>query len=158
LISGLCEHSTSPQLLIDPLLGAERRDKNLSRFADRAYVLTVAPIADFRFVSAGRAELLARVHFKSVDTEVDADSTISFVKRNGTWYFANYDFVSFPTTLIVVIALSVLMGIAYAAVIINLRIRLGHRIWQDLVWLKVFVPVFWPSLYRLGRSAPHGAI
>ena len=95
-----------------------------------------------------------RVEFKNATTEMSADSTARFVKRNGVWYYADFDFLGFPAVILVTLLICGTAGVAYATIVLVLRWRLvrqGRLSWSNRV--KLFIPIFWPRLFGKGDEA-----
>lgn len=149
LMTGLSNHSRAATQVLDPSLSPSDRDKNLRRFQDPHYELSLVPAGAVSTNAGDSASVPVRVHFKTGNGEVETSSTAQFIKRDSIWYFSNFDFLSFPTVIIVVIMLCVLVGIAYAATVLVLRSRLVRRGQLGAAnGAKIFIPIFWPSLFR----------
>jgi hypothetical protein len=152
LMSGLSDHSKTATEVLDPSLNPSDRDKNLSRLKDPHYELTLVSTGDIPANPGESASVPVRVHFKTENGEIETSSTAHFIKRNNTWYFSNFDFLSFPTFLIVVIVACVLLGIAYAATVLVLRGRLVRQGQLGAAnAAKIFIPIYWPALFRRTR-------
>jgi hypothetical protein len=83
----------------------------------------------------------------------EAETTVRFVRRNGRWFYRDYAFLGWSASLIGVAVVGALTGAAYAAVVISLlvkRDRLRSRNWA----IKIFIPPYWPSLFREAALAP----
>jgi len=153
LLSDLSEHSIKPSSVLDPSLNQERRDKNLAYFTD-SYQLRVVPTAPFWIKADGSADVSVRVEFKNATTELSADSTARFIKRNGVWYYADFDFLGFPPVLILTMVIGFTVAVSYATTVLVLRWRLvrhGRLSWSNRV--KLFIPIFWPRLFSRGDEA-----
>ena len=151
LLTGLSDHSIKPADVLDPSLNPKERTSSLRYFDDPSYQLSLLPVGDIQINADGSAAVPVKVQFKNENKELSARSTAEFVKRNQVWYFANFSFVAFPTVIIVVIVVGALIGVSYASGVLLLRrklLRQGKLDWANRT--KIFIPVFWPSLYRNG--------
>jgi hypothetical protein len=152
LMASLSNRSKTPVEVLDPTLMGETREKNLGHFSASPYELTVVPNGGAPVISGDTASVAVRVHYKAEDdNSLDANATAQFVKRNGVWYFANYNFMKWPVVLIVVLVLGVLIGIAYAAAVLFLSSRLVKQGPLGANAVKMFIPFFWPFLFRQAR-------
>ena len=152
LMSQLSDRSAKPVEVLDRGLSPSDRDKALKVLADPNYELTVVPIEGINGINGDTASLPVRVHFKTESTEEEISSTAQFVKRKGVWYFSSFNFVEVPNWFTVGMVFCFLMGVAYAALVLILRARLARR--GQLVglnWARIFIPFFWPSLFRADR-------
>jgi hypothetical protein len=148
LVSGLCDHSRAVADVLDPNLSPSGRDKNLRRFRDTPYELTLQ--TEGQSVIAGdSASVPVRVHFKTAHSELETSATLQFVRRGNTWYFANFGFLGWPIFLIVVLVVGILIAIGYAGTALTLWQRLERQGQLSLAnRAKLFIPLFWPSLFR----------
>jgi hypothetical protein len=149
LVDKLSSHPAKVGALLDPALKPTEHDNNLKYFRDSSYQLTLVPSGDIEFGQPGHASMPVRIRFKSATRELDAGNKAEFVKRGEKWYFATFAFVGTSATLISVAVIGVLVGICYAAVVLTLRkklVRQGRLTVANT--LQLFIPVFWPVLYR----------
>ena len=152
LIESLCNHSKTPTSALDPSLNPEDRNTNLKYFDHPGLNLSLTPTEVSPSITGDTASLPAKVHFDTKDeNSLDTDATLHFVKRGGAWYFANFDFMSWPVLLIAVVVVSVLIGISYAATVLTLWSKLNRRGLLKLTGARIFVPFLWPSLFRQAR-------
>lgn len=152
LITTLSSHTRSPSDLLDPSLNSSERAKNLSRFSASPFELTLRPTEGIPKITGDSVAVPVRVHYSTKGNYLDADATAHFVKRDGTWYFSDYDFLSMPIFLIVAIISCVVVGIAYAAVVLVLWRRALRRERLGLNAVTIFIPFFWPVLFRQTRT------
>jgi hypothetical protein len=153
LMASLSDHSKNPADVLDPNLSASDRQKNLKHFNAPHYELNLTPVGDISEITSDTASVPVSVHFKTDDgNSLDANATAQFVRRNGTWYFSNFDFMAWPVFLIVVLIVGMAVGISYAITVVILRSRLAK---QGQQWgvniVKIFIPIFWPALFRQTR-------
>jgi len=149
LMADLSDHSKAPTDVLDPNLDPSARNKNLQHFSAPHYELSVVPTEGIQAIIGDSASVPVRVHFDSQDgNSLDASATAQFIKRNGTWYFANFDFMRWPIFLVVVLVVCILIGIGYAAVVLVLRSKLVKEGRLGVNGVKMFIPFFWPSLFR----------
>ncbi|MGA7317479.1 MAG: hypothetical protein WBX22_26315 [Silvibacterium sp.] len=149
LMANLSSHAKTPADALDPEVQGDLRGKNLGHFSAQPYDLSVTPNSSAMVVSGATASVPVRIHYKAEDgNSLDASATAQFVKRDGVWYFANYDFMKWPVVLIVVLLICVSVGIAYAATVLVLWSRLAKQRTRDGSVVKIFIPLFWPSLFR----------
>jgi uncharacterized membrane protein len=154
-MAALSDHSKTPSDVLDPNLSPSDRDKNLRHFSAPHYELSVVPTAGIPTVTGDSASVPIRVHFNAEDgNSLDASATARFVKRNGTWYFSNFDFMSWPVILILALVACVLVGIGYAATVLVLRSKLLKLGPLGINGAKMFLPFFWPSLFHQTRGWP----
>lgn len=152
LIARLCDHSKSPSDALDPSLNAAERDKNLRRLSAPRFELSLVPTDGIPKFAGDSVSVPVRVHFDAKDgNSLDVSATATFVKRNGTWYFSNFDFLSWPAFLILVLVVGVLVGIGYAVTVIVLMLKLLKHGALGLNGIRMFLPIFWPSLFRQTR-------
>jgi hypothetical protein len=152
LMAGLSDHSKVPTDVLDPSLSPSDRDKNLKRFGALHYELSLVPTESVQAITGDSASVPIRVHFNAVNgNQLDTNATAQFVRRNGTWYFSNFDFMGWPTSLIGSLVLGVLVAIAYAATVLILRSRLVKQGPLGINIVKMFIPFFWPDLFRQTR-------
>jgi Flp pilus assembly protein TadB len=152
LMRSLGDHSKSPSDVLDPNLNPDERDKNLHHFSTSQYELSMTPTSGIPAITGDAVSVPVRVHFDAKDgNTLDANSTAQFIKRNGTWYFSNFAFLSWPAFLIVVLVVGLLVGIGYAAVVVVLMLRLFKHGPLGVNGIKMFFPIFWPQLFRQTR-------
>jgi len=149
LMTGLSDRSKSPAEVLDPNLDPSARAKSLQRFSAPHYELSIVPIEGIPAIEGDSASMPARVHFDSKDgNSLDTSTTVHFVKRNGTWYFSSFDFMQWPIFLILVLVGAIVVGIGYAATVLLLRSKLVKEGQLGLNRVKMFIPFYWPSLFR----------
>lgn len=149
LMTALSDHSKPPADALDPNLYPSTRNKNLQHFSAPHYELNIVPTEGVQAITGDSASVPVRVHFDSHDgNSLDASATAQFIKRNGTWYFANFDFMRWPIFLVVVLVVCILIGIGYAAMVLVLRSKLVREGRLGMNGVKMFIPFFWPSLFR----------
>jgi hypothetical protein len=149
LMTALSDHSKTPAAVLDPNLSPSDREKNLHFFRAPQYQLSLVPTQGEPVISGDTALVPVRVHFKGEEgNELDTSATIHFIKRNGTWYFSNFGFMSWPAFLIVVLVVCALVGISYSAGVLVLRNRLLRKGMLRGNMVRIFIPFFWPSLFR----------
>jgi len=152
LMTSLSSQAKKPADVLDPMLSAAIRKKNLGHFSASPYELNVVPDGGAPSISGDTATVPVRVHYKAEDgNSLDVSATVQFVRRGGNWYFANYDFMKWPVFLIIVLVLGISAGIAYAATVLVLWRRLTKQKTQGANIVKMFVPFFWPFLFRQTR-------
>jgi uncharacterized protein YchJ len=153
LMAALCDHSLKPADGLDPGAATEEREKSLEYFKDPQYQLILTRTGPIEMEGDGYAKVPVHANLKNGNEETEVDGTASFVKRNGVWYFANYDFLAFSTLLILVIVLGVAVGICFAGVVLRLwwKLKAAGRLDPLSAW-KIFVPFCWPGLFRLLRQ------
>jgi len=152
LMAALSNQSKTPGDVLDPSLNPSDRDKNLHRLSAPHYELTIVPTQGVPPVTGDSASVPIRVHFDSKDgNSLDTNATAQFVKRNGRWYFSNFNFMGWPIFLTVVLVACLLVGTGYAATVLMLRSRLGKRGRLGVNGVKMLIPVFWPTLFRQTR-------
>ncbi|WP_125486669.1 hypothetical protein [Edaphobacter aggregans] len=143
----LTGHRRSPDLLLDP--NSVNRNNEVDRLRDASYVLSLTSEGNPQFTGPGTANIPVRVRFKTANEELDTSSEAHFVLRGTTWYFSDFRFLAFPNALIVVLVVGCLIGVFYAASMLILRSRLlrsGQLNFKTQT--KLFVPFFWPSLFK----------
>lgn len=151
LLTGLSDHSIKPADVLDPSLNPKQRATSLGYFNDPSYQLSLIPVGAIEVNADGSAMAPVKVSFKTENKEVAAQSTVEFVKRNQTWYFANFSFLALPTVIIAVIVVGVVVGVSYATGVLLLRRKLlgqGKLDWANRT--KILIPLFWPNLFRNG--------
>ena len=127
-MAAVSNHSKSLAEVLDRNLSPPDRQKNLNRFSAPNYELSIVPTEGIPAVRGDTASLPVRVHFDAKDgNSLDTAATASFVRRGGEWYFKNFDFMSWPVFLIIVLVLGILTGVGYAATVLILRNRLLKR-------------------------------
>lgn len=153
LMAGLSDHTIKPADVLDPNLAPSERDRNLRRFSEPNYELSLVPTEGVPAITGDSVSIPVRVHFDGRDgNTLDAGATAQFVKRNGKWYFSSFDFMSWPVFLIVVLVVGLLVGICYAATVLVLGSKLLRQGPLGVNAVKMFFPFFWPSLFRrVGR-------
>jgi hypothetical protein len=152
LMVGLSDHSIAPADVLDPSLSPSDRSKNLSRFRDPHYELSLVPTEGVPVITGDSASVPVRVHFRTETGQVETNATVRFVRRNNSWYFSSFDFLSWPALLIGVLAVCVIAGVGYATGVLVLRTRLLRRgQLRGVNGIKIFIPVFWPTLFRQAR-------
>lgn len=149
LMTNLSDHAKAPADVLDPTLSPSIRESDLSHFSASKYDLKVVPTGSGPVISGDSASMPVRVHYKAEDgNSLDTNATAQFVRRNGAWYFSNFDFMKWPAFLIVVLVVCLLVGVAYAATVLVLRSRLLRRGPLGSNGAKMFIPFFWPALFR----------
>jgi len=149
LMAGLSDHSKAPVDVLDPNLSPSDRDKSLHHFIAPRYELSLVPTGGIPVVSGDFASVPVRVHFEASDgNSLDASATAKFVKRDGVWYFANFDFMSWPAYLIIVLVVCLFVGVSYAVTVLILTRKLIQKGQFGVTGIKAFVPFLWPSLFR----------
>lgn len=153
LMKDLSTGSKKPSDVLDPNLNPSERNRNISKFGAQQFELTLVPTHGIPSITGDSASISVpvRVHFKSESNELDTVATAEFVKRSGVWYFANFEFMAWPVFLIVAFVLCMAIGVGYAAVVLILRSRLVKKGQLGVNAAKMFLPFFWPSLFRQTR-------
>jgi uncharacterized membrane protein len=153
LLAALSNRAKAPADVLDPTLSGPERDKNLRHFSTGPYELSVVPNDGAPAITGDSASVPVRVHYKAEDgNSLDASTTAQFVRRNGIWYFASFDFMKWPAFLIVVFVVGLLVAISYAATVLVLWSRLTkHGAFGGANMVKMFIPFFWASLFRQTR-------
>jgi hypothetical protein len=149
LIGSLEKHRAAPTDLLDPDLERERRQKSLAEFEDKLYQVSFYERSPLVFADRSHASMDTGVHFKDGHSEADMTTTIQFIRRDGRWYFASYEFMDAPPILIAVIVVAAAVGIGFATMVLVLRARLrraGKLDWKRQV--VVFIPFAWSTLWR----------
>jgi hypothetical protein len=153
LMAALSSHSKTPADVLDPTLDPVERKKNLGHFGSSPYELNLVPTDALPAITGDSASVPIHVHYKAEDgNSLEAGATAQFVKRNDVWYFANFDFMGWPALLIVALVVTVSVGVGYAATVLVLGNRLvkqGKLGPSNMA--KMFIPLFWPSLFRETR-------
>ncbi len=153
LLDSMSRHSRSPSDLLDPQLSADEKSKSLKHFSASHYDLRLIPTTAISEVDGERARVPVRVQFDDGNgNTADLTAVATFVKREGIWYFSNYDFMEWPISLIAVSVVLCLIGIGYSVTVIVLTRRLAARKSPRSRSLRVFIPFFWPQLFRGCRS------
>jgi hypothetical protein len=149
LMKKLTDHSASPDALLDPALGDPARKSSLDYFIDPYYQLTLVPRKEIKIEPDGRATVPVRVYFKNRTSSLDAPVNVKFIKRGDSWYFANFDFLGWPPILLVVVIVMPTLGAAYGigVLIVWSRLKKQGRL-KRANFIKIFIPVFWPKLFR----------
>jgi len=154
LIVALSDHSKTPSAVLDPDLSPSGRSKNLAHFSAAHYELSLIPEGD-PTITGDTATVPVRVHFKADNgNSLDAGATAHFVRRNRVWYFSNFDFMAWSGFLIVALVGCVLVGISYAATVLILMRKLLKQGPLGVSGATMFIPLFWPSLFRKTRKVP----
>lgn len=152
LIASLSDHARIPADVLDPALSGSERDRNLRYFSPKPYELSIIPRDGAPTITGDFASVPVRVHYEAEDgNSLDASATARFVRRNGIWYFASFDFMKWPAFLVVVALVCILAGIGYAATVLVLWSRLTKHELPGVNATKIFVPIFWASLFRQTR-------
>jgi hypothetical protein len=155
LMNNLAEHKATAEDLVDPKLGSQERKKELEYFSDSSYQLTLIRTGDIQIHPGGHAVAPVRVHFKSLTRELDASVEVKFIQRNGAWYFADFDFLGWPSSLVVLFIAGMIVSISLAAGVLVLRSRLRKQgKLKGTNWIKIFIPIFWPKLFAESRRSP----
>ena len=158
LVVSLEDHRAAPTELLDPDLDHERRQKSLGDFEDKLYQVSFYERSPVMFADRDHASMDARVHFKNSHSEADMATTIQFVRRDGRWYFASFEFLDFPPILIAVVVAAAAVGIGFAAMVLLLRARLRRAGRLDLKrQFAVFIPFAWPTLWRESQISNQAA-
>lgn len=124
LLERLSDHLIKPSDALDPSLDEKQREQSLSYFSTLNYQLSLQPTGEIVSEGSDSATVPVRVELRAENRGLQANGSVSFVKRSGIWYLANYDFLSTPPIIIVVIVISVAIGIAYSSTILVLVRRL----------------------------------
>ncbi len=151
LMESLSNRSKAPADVLDPDLSSPERSKNLHRLSAPNYELSVVPDG-VPLITGDSASVPVRVRFDDKEgNTLDASATAHFVRRGGAWYFSNFDFMDWTGFLIAVLVVGVLIGIAYASTVLVLWVKLSRRGQFGANGVRMFLPFFWPSLFRLLR-------
>lgn len=148
LIERLSDHSVTAEKVLDPALVGTKRKTAIGKFNDSTYQLSITRTEEARVTTDGHAVLPARIHFKNQTNELDADAGIKFIERDGTWYFADFDFLDWPTILIIVFIAGTGVSIFYSTMVLVFYYRLKKT--NQLTpsnFFKLFIPIFWPRLF-----------
>ncbi len=151
LLEVLSSKKKAPDAMLDPAVQSEQRKKQVRRFGESDYSLHLTPEGAVT-VSGDMATVPVRVVYQAGEVNsMDASATSRFIKRDGEWYFADYDFMGWPTFLIVILVVGLSVGIAYAATVVTLASRLVRRgsLWPNI--FKIYIPFFCPALSRQSR-------
>ena len=147
LLARISNQSISLGDALDPNLSPSQRTQEIKRFGSSHYELEITATGQISPSDTNSASLPVRVHYKADDgNALDVDSKASFVKRNGTWYFANFDFMVWSPFLVIVTLLFGLVGVGYAVMVLFLRYRLRKRGIKGLKGLRALIPMLWPSI------------
>lgn len=158
LIASLEAHRATPAASLDPGLDQERRHKSLAAFEDKLYQVSFYERSPLVFADENHASMDTRVHFRDGHSEATMTTTLKFVRRDGHWYFANYEFLGFPAVLIAVVVVAAAVGISFAVMVLVLRARLRRTGRLDISRrMLVFVPLAWPALWKESQSGDHAA-
>lgn len=152
LLSDISDRAIKPNDVLDPSLGQDRRERALAYLTD-PYQLHLTPTGPIQIQANVSAAVPVKVDFKNATTEMSADSTARFIKRNGVWYYADFDFLGFPTVILVTLLICGSVGVGYATTVLVLRWRLARQ--GMLTWgnrVKLFIPIFWPRLFRAKQA------
>jgi hypothetical protein len=148
LVAALSNGSRPPSDVLNPNLSPSDRRKNLKHFRAKHYELSLVPEGNSD-IEGNSASVMVRVRFKNDDgDELNTSTTAHFVRRDGTWYFSDFDFMSWPGGLIVVLLVGAFAGVGYAATVLTLLRKLHERGSLASDGIKMFVPLFWPTLFR----------
>lgn len=159
LLAGLSDRSKTPADVLDPNLDPSARAENLQRFSAPHYQLSIVPTEGVPAIEGDSASTPVRVHFDSKDgNSLDTSTTARFVKRYWTWYFSSFDFMQWPMFLILVLVGAILVGIGYAATVLVLRSKLAKEGQLGLNGVKMFIPIYWPSLFRHAQQFSPGRL
>ena len=151
LMAALSDHSRTPSDVLDPNLSPSDHSRNLNHLSAPNYQLRLVP-EGVPVITGDSATVPIRVYFDDKNgNTLDVSSTAHFVKLGGTWYFANFNFMKWPGFLIAVLVVGILVGIAYAATVLVLWRKLISRGQLGANAVKMFLPIFWPSLFRLAH-------
>jgi hypothetical protein len=149
LMANLSEHSKTPTAVLDPTLNPSDCQKNLGHFSASQYELSIVPTEGIPTAIGDSVSVPVRVHYRSEDgNSLDTSATAQFIRRNGIWYFSNFDFMKWPAILIIVLMVGILVGVSYAATVLILGSRLLKQGPLGINRVKMFVPLFWPALFR----------
>lgn len=154
LLESLSNHSVTPESALDPTLSGEHRKTQLDLLSDHSYELAIRPSGQPVWLGDSTLSIPAKIQFKDETTTLDISSKVELVRRNGQWYFANYDFLRVPWLFWLFAVAMLAYGVLTAVTVIILRRRLiqsGHL--RGGNYIKIFIPFFWPSLFRLTRVA-----
>jgi hypothetical protein len=152
LIASLSNHSVSPAKALDPAVTGESRTSELKLLSDAGYELTITPTGEPEWSGDSRVSIPAKVQFKDETTGLDISARVEFVERNGEWYFADYNFLKMPWLFWLFAIAMFAYALLTAATVIVLRRRLvrsGQL--RGANYIKIFIPFFWPSLFRVTR-------
>jgi hypothetical protein len=146
LLSQLSDPSKRPSALLDPMLQPASASKSLEAFQGR-YEISAVPTSEITITDSDKATVPVRVHYRSDRGDsTDANSVASFVRRNGVWYFADFDFVHWNAFPIVVSLLFGLTGTGYVIMVLFVRYRMRRSGIKGLPILKSWIPFLWPSI------------
>jgi hypothetical protein len=150
LIGTLASHSANPVDLLDPGITGIERVNRVSVFAKLDYEFRFQPSGDLK-INGDIVSLPGRMYFKNPQKQISVTTELNFVRREGRWYFADYDFAIFPVWAIALMALGCSISIGYAVGILILRARLDRLgiLWQGTNWIKIFLPFLWPTMFRV---------
>jgi len=139
LLWKLSNQSVAPVTVLDPQLSPGKREKSLSYLDYSHYELTVVALAS----------IPVRVHFlATTGNSLDANATAEFVRRDGQWYFADFQFMAWPAIAIVGVVLCGIVGISYATTVLILFRRLKKQPSPKVNVAKIIIPFYWPALFR----------
>lgn len=158
LIASLEGHRADPTELLDPDLERERRQKSLAEFEDKLYQVSFYERSPLVFTDGNHASMNTRVHFKDGHSEASMTTTLQFVRRDGRWYFASYEFMDFPPIAIALIGIGCSIGVGYAVMVLALRSRLRRagKLYLNRQ-LLAFIPLAWPALWRESQPTDQAA-
>jgi hypothetical protein len=153
LAAALADHSVSPSAALDPALRTAQRTEALSILQDPGYELSLVPTRSVEVSPNGTAEMPVRVHFKTADSESEMWATVHFVRRDGAWYFADYNFLVMPIWLYITAIGLLVIALAWSAVAVWLYYRVSRTGQMSVANnFKCCVPIFWPEIYRQTRA------
>jgi hypothetical protein len=148
-ITALEQHSSDPAQLLDPQLQGPEREKSLSYLSDKSYKIVFNELSEPTFPDREHAIVGGRMQFKDAHNDSDMPVDLRFVKRQGRWYFASYEFLGWPAWFVIYLILGSSVGIGFASGVLVLRGRLlRSQQWNAKTEAMCFVPVFWPALWK----------
>jgi hypothetical protein len=148
LMAALSDHSITPADALDPNLSPSNRNKNLHRLNAPHYELSIIPTGSIHAITGEFATVPVKVHFNGEDgNSLDVSATAQFVRRDGTWYFSNFDFMAWTNFLIIVLAACVFVGIGYAVMVVALIRKFLRQGQLGVNGIRIFIPFFWPALF-----------
>jgi len=129
IIGRLVAHE-NPQLLLDPKVTGEKRFEELSHFRSY-YTIGLWPESEAK-VSGKTATVPARLDFKSSSgnssEEIGHDVHLNFIKRDGQWYFADYDFLNLTAWEIIMFGAAIFLATAWmGGTVLKWRSLREHR-------------------------------
>ena len=117
---------TAPDALLSPAVPAVRRQEEAQK-ALRPYVTLEFRynLADLKQTGPNVAKLPMIVEWETANGSSTITASAQLEKVDNRWYFTNFDFMSFPW--VVVIVLACLVAVAFASVVLYLYWRLYWR-------------------------------